>query len=88
MYLWRAVLRRLLPILGLDLDIQDLRRRGDRLDKQVEQALEQNPKLKRYVRQLESNLGAREEEEPLRSDEIIKSLEDYLRQRQQPSSEN
>lgn len=84
---WRAVMRRLLPILGLDLDIQDLRRRGDRLDKQVEQALEQNPKLQRYVRQLESS-HPEEQEEPLRSDEIIKSLEDFLRQRQQRSSEN
>ena len=85
---WRAVLRRLLPILDLELDIRDLARRGDRLDKQVEQALEQNPKLKRYVRQLESNLGAREDEEPLRSDEIIKSLEEYLRHRQQRGSES
>ncbi len=85
---WRAVLRRLLPILDLELDIRDLVRRGDRLDKQVEQALEQNPKLKRYVRQLESNLGAREDEEPLRSDEIIKSLEEYLRHRQQRGSES
>ena len=85
---WRAVLRRLLPILDVELDIRDLVRRGDRLDKQVEQALEQNPKLKRYVRQLESNLGAREDEEPLRSDEIIKSLEEYLRHRQQRGSES
>ena len=85
---WRAVLRRLLPILDVELDIRDLVRRGDRLDKQVEQALEQNPKLKRYVRQLESNLGTREDEEPLRSDEIIKSLEEYLRHRQQRGSES
>ena len=85
---WRAVLRCLLPILGLDLDVQDLRRRGDRLDKQVEQALAQNPKLRRYVRQLESSHQPQEKEEPLRSDEIIKSLEDFLRQKQQGGSEN
>ena len=85
---WRAVLRRLLPILGIDLDIQDLRSRGDRLDRQVEQALEQNPKLRRYVRQLENSHLPEEKQEPLRSDEIIKSLEDFLRQRQQRSSEN
>ena len=53
---WRSVLEKLVPMLGLDLDLQDLRRRGERLNKQVEQALAQNPKLRRYVRQLESAL--------------------------------
>jgi proteasome assembly chaperone (PAC2) family protein len=85
---WRAVLDKLLPILGIDLDLQDLRRRGDRLNKQVEQALSQNPKLRKYVRQLESALQVKEEEEPLQSDDIIKSLEDFLRERQQGEPES
>ena len=85
---WRAVLDKLLPILGIDLDLRDLHRRGDRLDKQVEQALSQNPKLQRYVRQLESAIEVKEDNDPLRSDEIIQSLEDFLRQRQQGSPDD
>ncbi len=80
---WRAVLNRLLPILGIDLDLDDLRRRGEQLDRQVAQALVQNPKLRDYVKQLEESIEAEEEQEPLRSDEIIQSLEDFLRKKQQ-----
>ena len=85
---WRAVLDRLLPILGIDLDLQDLHRREDRLNKQVEQALSQNPKLQRYVRQLENALEVKEEDDSFQSEDIIKSLEDFLRQHQQGGPED
>ncbi|MFQ5873325.1 MAG: PAC2 family protein [Dehalococcoidia bacterium] len=80
---WEAVLTRLLPIVGIELDMQDLQRRGQQLDRQVNQALVQNPKLRQYVQQLEQAIEAQEEQEPLRSDEIIKSLEEFLRKKQQ-----
>ena len=79
---------RLLPILGIDLDLQDLHRREDRLNKQVEQALSQNPKLQRYVRQLENALEVKEEDDSFQSEDIIKSLEDFLRQHQQGGPED
>ena len=85
---WRAVLDRLLPILGIDLDLRDLNRREDRLIKQVEQALSQNPKLQRYVRQLENALEVKEDDDSFQSEEIIKSLEDFLRQRQHDGPED
>ncbi|MEE9198977.1 MAG: PAC2 family protein, partial [Dehalococcoidia bacterium] len=83
---WEAILARLLPILGIELDLEDLKGRTQQLEKQIDQALTQNPKLKRYVRQLEDAIEAQEEQEPLQSDEIIKSLEEFLRKQQGGSS--
>ncbi|MCH9035872.1 MAG: PAC2 family protein [Chloroflexi bacterium] len=83
---WLAVLERLLPMLGIQLDLQDLERKGERLVQQVNQALVQNPKLRQYVRQLERAIEAQEEQEPLRSDEIIKSLEEFLKRKQREDS--
>ncbi|MFQ5933378.1 MAG: PAC2 family protein [Dehalococcoidia bacterium] len=83
---WEAMLTRLLPMLEIKLDLSDLKRRGEQLDRQVNQALVQNPKLHQYVRQLEEAIEAQEDQEPLRSDEIIKSLEDFLRKKQQEES--
>lgn len=73
-------------MLGIQLDLQDLKRKSERLVQQVNQALVQNPKLRQYVRQLERAIEAQEEQEPLRSDEIIKSLEEFLKRKQQEDS--
>ena len=79
---WQEVLIRLLPILGIELDLEELRRRGKQLERNINQALLQNPKLHQYVRQLEQAVEAQQEQEPLKSDEIIKSLEEFLRKQQ------
>ena len=73
-------------MLGIQLDLQDLKRKGERLVQQVNQALVQNPKLRQYVRQLERAIEEKEEQEPLRSDEIIKSLEEFLKRKQREDS--
>ena len=80
---WEAVLTRLLPLLGVKLDLGDLRRRSEQLDRRINQALIQNPKLKQYVSQLDEAIEAQEDQEPLRSDEIIKSLEEFLKKQQE-----
>ena len=83
---WRAVLARLTPLLGIELNTDDLDRRVRQLEKQIAQALSQNPKLRQYVEQLEQSIGVQEEQEPLQSDEIIRSLEEFLRKKQQEDS--
>ena len=78
-----ALLRRLVSILNLPLDLEDIRDASAAFDRQVDEAVAKNPELQQYVKQLEDALEKAEESaEELPSPEaFVKDLEEYLRRR-------
>lgn len=81
-----AILRRLVALLVLPLDLDDLRETARDFDRQVEEAVSKNPELREYVNQLEQALedvqGESDEEMPSPGD-VVKDLEEYLRRRRE-----
>ncbi len=75
-----AVLNKLVKMLGLALNLEDIKRDSGYLDEKIDKAVEQKPELRDYVRRLEAEYGKGKYEagEPLGED-IIKEIEDFLR---------
>lgn len=76
--LWHEVLWRVLAICKVRLDLAPLRKRGDELMQRVTESLRDNPQLRDYIAQLEA--GQPPDAEPLRQDDILRSVEEFLRQ--------
>ncbi len=86
-----AILDRLASFLGLDLELADLRTLESQFDRQVSEALAENPEVQAYVQELEerersgrksSDVEPRSGPETLPSSEaLIHELEDFLRRR-------
>jgi len=74
-----GVLKVLSDMLHTDFDLEESRRAAEKLDEQVNSAMEQTPELKEYVRRLEEQyrIGGRYDE-PLGQD-VIHEVEDFLR---------
>jgi proteasome assembly chaperone (PAC2) family protein len=86
-----ALLSRLSTIYGLGLELSEMERAGRRFERQVNEALQHNPEVAQYVKQLE----AREDEpgaetgetatsgpvELPRGEDIVRQLEEFLRER-------
>lgn len=88
-----ALCRKLSDLLAIDLTLRELDLAARQFERQVNEAIRQNPEIAAYVRQLESS-GSGDSEEPevpveeppeLPSGEaVVRDLEDFLRRRQQP----
>ena len=86
-----ALLERLDTLFGLDLDLRDLRRAGDRFEAEVSEAVAGDPDAAAYVRQLEERADAEQEPElgappaqPLpSSDVVVRELEEFLRRQRE-----
>lgn len=88
-----ALLSRLSTIYGLGLELSEMERAGRRFERQVNEALVQNPEVANYVKQLEAREEQSEPEEtpqrgeasgPVdlpRGEDIVRQLEEFLRQR-------
>jgi proteasome assembly chaperone (PAC2) family protein len=89
-----SLLSRLSTIYGFGLELSELERAGRRFERQVNEALANNPEVAQYVKQLEARdeQGEAEENPPPRheaggsgelprGEDIVKQLEEYLRQR-------
>jgi proteasome assembly chaperone (PAC2) family protein len=78
-----SVLNKLTTMLGLALDLEDMKQEGKRLDEEINRAIEQKPELQDYVRQLEEVYGKGKYElgEPL-DENIIREIEDFLRKKE------
>ena len=90
---WHQVLWRLTALCKVSVDIQPLMKRGFELTQQVNEALKENPQLREYVGQLEQAApgdlpsGDRPASgEPLQSDDILRSVEEFFRQDDDPPS--
>lgn len=84
---WYSILSKLTQMLDLELDLDDIKSRGEELDQQLDRALSQDPRLREYVRELEEHQEEAELREPLKTDEIIKSLEEFLKRRREGQKE-
>jgi proteasome assembly chaperone (PAC2) family protein len=75
-----GVLSRLAKMLGVTLDLEDMRQGSQHLDEMVDKAVAQKPELQEYVRRLELEYGKGKDElgEPLKED-IIREIEDFLK---------
>lgn len=76
-----AVVSRLASLLELDIDISDLREAAQGLERRVQIAISQNPKLEEYVKALEERyqqVGGQTAFPAEGSDEIIRAVEDFL----------
>jgi len=77
-----AVVSRLAGMLELDIDVSDLREAAQGLERRVQIAISQNPKLQEYVRALEERyqqVGEQPELPAEGTDEMIRAVEDFLR---------
>lgn len=77
-----AVVSRLARMLEIDIDISELREAAQGLDRRVQIAISQNPKLEEYVRALEESYKQAGEQAVLPTEgtnEIIRAVEDFLR---------
>lgn len=81
-----AVLRRLLPLLGMELDLEDLRQAGESLDATLTQLLGQSSELRHYVEKFEQEYEEQEREKhpgPVPgAQRILRELQEFLRQEQ------
>ncbi|MHB1415690.1 MAG: PAC2 family protein [Chloroflexota bacterium] len=86
-----AMLERLSSLLPITLDLSELRLFTAQFDRQVSEALAQNPEVQSYVRELEErDQGRHEEAEEAQPDQeqfpsgeaVIRELEEFLRRRQ------
>jgi proteasome assembly chaperone (PAC2) family protein len=75
-----SVLSKLVKMLEMPLNLDDIRRESEQLDGMVDKAVAQKPELQDYVRRLEVEYGQGRYEagEPLKED-VIKEIEDFLR---------
>jgi proteasome assembly chaperone (PAC2) family protein len=86
-----ALVHQVNSLLDLDLDLGDLEAASDRFDHQVAEAVEQNPEVQRYVRQLEES----GDDEPTEHSAelptgaaIIEELEEFLRERHRQNDDD
>lgn len=87
-----AILDRLNALLTLDLDLTEMHLLESQFDRQVDEALAENPEVQAYVRELEARERGAGDTEPgdpkpqgehlPSSDSLIRELEDFLRRRQ------
>lgn len=82
-----AVLTRLTPLLGLSLDLSDLKKAGEHMEEALSRLLGQNEEMRRYVERFEAEYEQQQQEgQPPRStpatNRIIREIEEFLRNEQ------
>ena len=89
-----ALLERLAPMLGLELDLTEWAQAGAAFESQVNESISSHPETLEYVRQLETRYDQATESLPQppagelpSSEEVIRGLEEFLRG-QQPSQQD
>src|SRR5436190_1347294 len=99
-----ALLSRLSEIYGLGLELSEMERAGRRFERQVNAALMQNPEVAQYVKQLEAReetAGDADDDDDSeeerhtgtaadlpRGEDVVRQLEEFLRQRQTQSDDD
>lgn len=87
-----ALVRQLDTLLDLGLDLSDLEARGEQFDRQVDEAIAQNPEVRAYIRQLEQAGDGDEEPEPASDlptpEAILAELEEFLREQRQDDDDD
>lgn len=78
---WYSVLRRLSRMLGIALDLKELKKTGKALYQEVEKSIGQNPKVLDYIRQLEIEFDLAQHREPIKPEEVIREVEDLFKKR-------
>jgi len=74
-----SVLKHLSPMLGIDINLRDLRGAADYMEEQVNKVMTKNPGLQEHIRKLEEAYEAKDIIEPLESsEEIIQEVERFL----------
>lgn len=71
-----ALLKRITRILEVEIDLQDIKREGERLVSQINKLIGQEPKLQGYVKKLEEDYEFRRKSED--KDQLMKEIEDFL----------
>ena len=71
-------------LLGIQLDLEELRRAGDRFEQKATEAIASNEEIVEYVRRLEEAFDASQTPKPLPDDvptpdEVIRDLEEFLK---------
>ncbi|MDP2953690.1 MAG: PAC2 family protein, partial [Chloroflexota bacterium] len=76
-----AILVRLRRLLGIDLDLSDLRKEGQELAERLDLMVSQNPRLSSYIRELERSFEEIRYEEPLKGtpEDFVRDAEEFLR---------
>ncbi len=91
-----ALLRKVSDLLALDVDVRELDLAARQFERQVNEAIRQNPEVAAYVKQLEANQAeeaAEAAEDPANppdlpsGEAVVRDLEDFLRRRQQGDPE-
>jgi len=72
-----ALLKRITKILEIEVDIEDIKSKGESLVAQIDKLIGQEPKLQGYVKKLEESYELRRKPED--KDELIKEIEDFLK---------
>jgi len=72
-----ALLKRITKILEIEVDLEDIKSKGESLVAQIDKLIGQEPKLQGYVKKLEESYELRRKPED--KDELIKEIEDFLK---------
>ena len=77
---YHAVLQRLVPLLELDLDLEDMREASEKMDEEVNKLVTQNPKLKEFIEDLEKSYEADLKPPPsFDIERLMRDIEGFLR---------
>ncbi len=77
---WHGVLWRLVGVTRLPVDLVPLMKRVQGFEQQLNSQMEGNRQMADHVRELEQHMDSMAPPEPLRGDEIIRSVEEFFRQ--------
>ena len=79
-----TLLEKVRRLLGIELELEDLRRAGDRFEQKATESIANNEEIVEYVRRLEEAFDASQTPKPLPDDvptpdEVIRDLEEFLK---------
>ncbi len=77
-----TILMRLNKMLGIGLDLSDLKKAGQELEEKLNFMAEQSPQLRRHIEELERNYAELKYEEPIQGapEDFVRDAEEFLRQ--------
>ena len=80
----RAILETLSKLIDLPLDLGELETAGAEFNRHLEEAAAQNPEIAAYIRRLEQGYDDSVVLRPLQHEDILRSVEEFLRRRPPP----
>lgn len=81
---WHAVLWRTLATCHLRIDITALLKRGEEVRERIDATLKDNAELREHVASLEAAYDASQPADPLQQEDILRSVEEFLREQGGP----